>query len=88
MGFSKMKTYRAKRIASNKVIGDYGSQYAQLKDYVLELQKANPDTTVKLELERAIDPNNKFRQFKRIYVCLGALKKGFKAGNRELLGLD
>ena len=83
-----MKTYRKKRIASNKVIGDYGHQYEQLKDYIMELQKANPDTTVKLELERAIDPTKKYRQFKRIYICLGALKKGFKAGNRELLGLD
>ncbi|GJT78821.1 mutator type transposase [Tanacetum coccineum] len=26
--------------------------------------------------------------FKRIYVCIGALKRGFKEGLRELLGLD
>ncbi|GJY20786.1 hypothetical protein Tco_0393352 [Tanacetum coccineum] len=26
--------------------------------------------------------------FRRIHVCLGALKKGFKEGGRELLGLD
>ncbi|KAL6535664.1 hypothetical protein OROMI_027038 [Orobanche minor] len=26
--------------------------------------------------------------FRRIYVCLGALKKGFKAIGRRLLGLD
>nr|KAJ0224071.1 hypothetical protein LSAT_V11C200087730 [Lactuca sativa] len=28
------------------------------------------------------------RKFRRIYVCLGPLKKGFKAGLREFLGLD
>ncbi|GJY50961.1 mutator type transposase [Tanacetum coccineum] len=28
------------------------------------------------------------RQFRRIYICLGALKNGFKAGKRDLLGLD
>ncbi|GKD17633.1 hypothetical protein Tco_1206791 [Tanacetum coccineum] len=28
------------------------------------------------------------RVFKRIYVCLGPLKAGFKAGMRDLLGLD
>ena len=28
------------------------------------------------------------RKFKSIYVCLGPLKDGFKAGKRDLLGLD
>lgn len=27
-------------------------------------------------------------EFKRIYVCLGALKEGFKACQRQLLGID
>ncbi|GJS85782.1 mutator type transposase [Tanacetum coccineum] len=59
-----------------------------MRDYVLELQRTNEDTTVKIDLERDYNPNETTRQFKRIYVCIGALKRGFKEGLRELLGLD
>ncbi|GKB44455.1 mutator type transposase [Tanacetum coccineum] len=34
------------------------------------------------------DPESTTRIFRRIYVCFGALKEVFKAGGRELLGLD
>ncbi|GJT80583.1 mutator type transposase [Tanacetum coccineum] len=33
------------------------------------------------------DPEFPTRLFRRIYVCLGALKRGFREGGRELLGL-
>ena len=87
LGISDNKIYRAKAKATMKVKGDYTQQYAILRDYVLELQRTNPDTTVKLDVERG-DPSEPTRQFRRIYICLGALKKGFKAGKKELLGLD
>ncbi|GKE99357.1 mutator type transposase, partial [Tanacetum coccineum] len=58
------------------------------RDYVLELQRTNEDTTVKIDLERDYNPNETTRQFKRIYFCIRALKRGFKEGLRELLGLD
>ncbi|XP_076903562.1 uncharacterized protein LOC143558643 [Bidens hawaiensis] len=45
-------------------------------------------TTVHLEVERCTDPTSETRTFKRIYVCLGPLKQGFKAIGRDLLGLD
>ena len=63
-------------------------QFSILRDYLEEIQRTNPDTTVKLEVE--IEPNlqSDTRKFKRVYICLGALKKGFKAGLRNLLGLD
>nr|GFA73262.1 hypothetical protein [Tanacetum cinerariifolium] len=38
--------------------------------------------------ERPEDINSLERQFKRVYVYLGLLKDGFKAGKRDLLGLD
>ncbi|GJU28084.1 mutator type transposase [Tanacetum coccineum] len=88
LGVTNNKIYRAKAKASMKVLGDYTKQYALLRDYVLELQRTNPDTTVKLDVERCFDPSEPTRQFRRIYICLGALKKGFKAGMRDLLGLD
>jgi hypothetical protein len=43
---------------------------------------------VKIEVERFTDPATLERQFKRIYVCIGALKQGFKAGLKDLLRLD
>ncbi|GKE35804.1 mutator type transposase [Tanacetum coccineum] len=59
-----------------------------LRQYVLELKERNPYTTVKINVERDYEPESMIRQFRRIYVCLGALKSGFKAGQRDLLGLD
>lgn len=43
---------------------------------------------MKIEVERFTDPATLERQFKRIYVCIGALKQGFKAGLKDLLRLD
>ncbi|GJZ69674.1 mutator type transposase [Tanacetum coccineum] len=88
LGVTDNKIYRAKAKASMKVLGDYTEQYAILRDYVLELQRTNPDTIVKLDVERWLDPSKPTRQFRRIYICLGALNKGYKAGMRDLLGLD
>ncbi|GJZ44113.1 mutator type transposase [Tanacetum coccineum] len=82
------KIYRAKEKATLKVKGDYRDQYALLRDYALELQRTNHDTTVKIDIERCCDLAVPERQFKRIYVCIVALKKGFKAGLKDLLGLD
>ncbi|GKE14595.1 hypothetical protein Tco_1422172 [Tanacetum coccineum] len=50
-----MKAYRANQIAKSKVVKDYTEQYSQLRDYVLELQRTNPSTTVKIEVERNTD---------------------------------
>ncbi|GKF67082.1 hypothetical protein Tco_0193599, partial [Tanacetum coccineum] len=58
------------------------------RDYIVELQSINPNTTVKIAVERNIDPSLPTRVFQIIYVCLGALKLGFKACRRDLLGLD
>ncbi|XP_076938641.1 uncharacterized protein LOC143606914 [Bidens hawaiensis] len=55
------------------VQGDYTTQYG---------------TTVKIQVEEGTDTNLPTRRFKRIYVCFGALKQGFKAIGRDLLGLD
>nr|GEV41800.1 hypothetical protein [Tanacetum cinerariifolium] len=59
-----------------------------LRDYVLELQESNPNTTVKIHVQSEANHEVPTSVFKRIYVCLGPLKAGFKAGMRDLLGLD
>ncbi|GJY34447.1 hypothetical protein Tco_0418916 [Tanacetum coccineum] len=56
--------------------------------YVVELQSTNPNTTLKIQVERNTDPSLPTRVFQRIYVCLGALKLGFRACKRELSSID
>nr|GEV74078.1 hypothetical protein [Tanacetum cinerariifolium] len=70
---SMSKTFRAKAKAERQIIRDHST---------------NPNTTVKIVVERNNDPSLPTRVFQRIYVCLGALKLGFKACRRDLLGLD
>ncbi|GJW36524.1 ribonuclease H-like domain-containing protein [Tanacetum coccineum] len=71
-----------------KVKGNFSEQYSLLREYVLELQRTTEETTVKIDLEMDYNPSETTRQFKRIYVCIGAFKRGFKEGLRDLLGLD
>ncbi|CAI9293936.1 unnamed protein product [Lactuca saligna] len=85
---SRMKTFRAKSEALNLVQGDFVTQYGLLRDYIVELQTRNPDTTVRVDVESEGNPHSETRTFRRIYICLGALKKGFAAGKRDFLGFD
>ncbi|GKC87006.1 mutator type transposase, partial [Tanacetum coccineum] len=85
---SMSKAFRAKAKAKREIRGDHILQYSMLRDYVVELQFTNPNTIVKIEVERNIDPSFPTRVFQRIYVCLGALKLGFRACRRDVLGLD
>ncbi|XP_076931292.1 uncharacterized protein LOC143596393 [Bidens hawaiensis] len=85
---SESKMRRAKTIALQRKDGDYTKQYTHLRSYIDELLKANPGSTIKLDVEPCANPNLKTRQFRRIYVCYAALVKGFKLLGRELLGLD
>ncbi|GJX44062.1 mutator type transposase [Tanacetum coccineum] len=85
---SKHKSFRAKAKTQVHLRGDVEIQYSLLWDYANELQKCNPDTTVKIDVYGEEDHEKPTRMFKRIYVCLGALKRGFKESGRELLGLD
>ncbi|KAL4558536.1 hypothetical protein LXL04_036737 [Taraxacum kok-saghyz] len=88
VGVSMDKVYREKDKAKQLFVGDYTKQYELLRDYVLELQATNADTTVKIDVYTEPNHVSPTRQFKRIYVCLGPLKKGFSACLRDLLGLD
>jgi hypothetical protein len=85
---SRMKAFRAKTKAVDHVRGDYTEQYHLLRNYVLELYESNPNTTVRIGVQSEPDHTCPTRTFKRIYVCLGATKAGFKAGLRDFIGLD
>nr|XP_043616369.1 uncharacterized protein LOC122588324 [Erigeron canadensis] len=85
---SMHKIYRANKQTKVKLMGDFTEQYRLLRDYLLELQARNLGTTVKLGFENETNPDVQTRQFKRIYICLGPLKRGFQACGRDLLGVD
>ncbi|XP_023757288.1 uncharacterized protein LOC111905781 [Lactuca sativa] len=63
-------------------------QHVILKDYGLELMERNPSTNVKIDCYSEPNLNSDTRTFRRIYICLGALKEGFKANLRDFIGLD
>lgn len=54
----------------------------------MELQRCNPNTTVKIDVYGEENHESPTRMFRRIYVCLGPLKEGFRGSGRDLLGLD
>ncbi|XP_035841308.1 uncharacterized protein LOC118488197 [Helianthus annuus] len=72
-----------------KVQGDYKTQFGLLREYAEQLMKSNPGTTVTIDVEpSSCKAKSSTRQFRRIYICYGAFKKGFKIIGRDILGLD
>ncbi|GKE63209.1 hypothetical protein Tco_1513576, partial [Tanacetum coccineum] len=83
------KSFRAKRIATDKITGSFREQqYSLLREYAQELINQNPGTTFRIDVQQEPNPESPTRTFRRVYVCLGALKQGFRACGREILGLD
>ncbi|GKE63055.1 hypothetical protein Tco_1513422, partial [Tanacetum coccineum] len=87
-GVSKTKAFRAKAKAQVHLRGDSKVHYSLLRDYVQELKRCNPNTTIKINVYGEENPDSHKRMFRRIYICLGALKDGFRESGRELLCLD
>ncbi|KAK7270341.1 hypothetical protein RIF29_23411 [Crotalaria pallida] len=79
------KVIRALRKAREAVEGSEKEQYGKLWDYLHELLRSNPGSKAVMN----VIPRPEFPPlFERLYVCLDACKKGFKAGCRPLIGLD
>ncbi|KAG8364578.1 hypothetical protein BUALT_Bualt18G0011900 [Buddleja alternifolia] len=78
------QAYRAKRTTIQIIQGNPDDQYALLWDYYNEIKRINPGSTVILGVQNAHGEN----LFDRFYVCLNALKVGFKNGCRPLIGVD
>ncbi|GKA70440.1 mutator type transposase, partial [Tanacetum coccineum] len=87
VGVSKMKAFRAKRIATDKITGSR-EQYSLLREYAQELINQNPGTTIRIDVQQEPNPESMTRTFRRVCVCLGALKQGFRACSRDILILD
>lgn len=82
VSISKLK--RAKGMVMQKAMDAMKGQYQRLYDYQLELIRSNPGSTVIVHKEMDVEPPT----FYRMYICLDALKKGFLAGCRKVVGLD
>ncbi|XP_075079916.1 uncharacterized protein LOC107768843 [Nicotiana tabacum] len=76
VSYSKMN--RVKRMVLEKLEGGYIDDYNRLEAYAQELRDSNPGT----------DVEEGKRIFLRMYICFQALKSGWKARLRPLIGLD
>ncbi|CAN6273446.1 unnamed protein product [Urochloa humidicola] len=82
VSISKLK--RAKAMVIQKALDATNCQYQLLYDYQLELLRSNPGSTVIVTKEPDVEPPT----FQRMYICLDALRKGFLAGCRRVVGLE
>ncbi|KAH1202488.1 hypothetical protein GmHk_17G048943 [Glycine max] len=78
---SSKKAYWARRIAKEKVQGNYVEQYNKLWDYANE-----PDSTLLLLTEPSAYGSGE--EFMRFYMCLNDVKQGFLQACRPIIGLD
>ncbi|KAL8474835.1 hypothetical protein ACS0TY_031313 [Phlomoides rotata] len=82
---SKDQAYMAKKITMKKLEGNPDLKYSKLWEYAEELRFTNPSSTVIL---RTKEDDMWAQQFNRFYVCLDAVKKGFKASCMPIIGVD
>ncbi|XP_012836375.1 PREDICTED: uncharacterized protein LOC105957010 [Erythranthe guttata] len=81
---SSYQAYNAKRKAIEIIEGVPDEQYSLLWDFVDEVKRTNPGSTVIVGTDQLAGEN----RFDRIYMCLHALRMGFLAGCRPLIGVD
>lgn len=79
------KCKRAKSLVQKQALDAMSGEYSRIYDYQLELLRSNPGSTVVVYLDPDIEGNQVFERF---YVCFDALKKGFLARCRKVIGLD
>ncbi|KAK8628189.1 hypothetical protein V6N13_063899 [Hibiscus sabdariffa] len=77
---NKSKCVRAKNSTLEKLHGNYNEQCAKLYAHLVELRGSNPGTTTIYKLDE--------RRFERLYLCMQAMKDGFKEGCRPIIGLN
>ena len=87
VGVSKTRECRGRRAALKLIDASDKEQYGRIWDYCAKIRSTNPRSTV---IMKVIPPTFENGQpiFGRIYIYLGALKHGFKAGCRNLVFMD
>ncbi|WOH13968.1 hypothetical protein DCAR_0933482 [Daucus carota subsp. sativus] len=81
-----IKAMRLRKAALEGVHDSLKQHYSRVWDFGQELLKINPHNTVKISGTRVNETDE--NRFQRMYVCYSALKKGWKAGCRPVIGLD
>ena len=76
---------RQQKNVLDKLMCGMKSEYTKVFDYQLELLRSNLGSTVAITLDPTNLQKNIFQQY---YVCFDAMKKGFKARCRKVIGLD
>ncbi|GKV24588.1 hypothetical protein SLEP1_g34181 [Rubroshorea leprosula] len=66
--------------------GDCKMEYGKLWDYAVELRSKDPAATIIISASRPTTDLNPV--FLRMYICFSAMKLGFVAGCRRVIGLD
>jgi hypothetical protein len=80
------RLYRARKLAKDKIRGKLDEQYNKLWDYLEMIRVTNASSCVMMKIERPLpDIPGKFQ---RLYFSLAAMKRGFLAGCRPIIGLD
>ena len=76
---------RAKQRALFDHEGGLIEHYSRLWDYRKQILDTNPGSTVHMDVE---EKDGGKIHFKRFYVCFKAMKEGWSAGCRKVIGLD
>jgi hypothetical protein len=80
------RLYWARRLAKDKIRGKMNEQYNKLWDYIETIRRTNVGSCVMMKVDRPLpDILTKFQQ---LYLSLAALKRGFLADCRPIIGLD
>ena len=75
---------RVRAKALHAISSGYKGQFGQIRDYLYKVFKKNPGTTIKVKTFKHGDDH----VFNFLYICPGALKKGFLDGCRRVISLD
>ncbi|KAG5546978.1 hypothetical protein RHGRI_012869 [Rhododendron griersonianum] len=81
---SRYQVYRAKRKATELIAGDIKEQYLRIWDYAETVRKHNPGSHIIIKT----DPDTVEPTLQRMYFRVSAMKDGFLAGCRPIIGLD
>nr|GEV18010.1 elongation factor G, III-V domain-containing protein [Tanacetum cinerariifolium] len=83
---TKNQYKRAKAIVVKRLEMDVLHEYKKLNDYAKALVQINPESSVDIQVEHI--GNGLSPYFKRMYVCLAAVRKVLLNGCRKYSGLD
>ncbi|XP_023758661.1 uncharacterized protein LOC111907101 [Lactuca sativa] len=81
---SRGQCERARALAFTLIDGKLTDHYARIWDYGNEVLRSNPGSTVEI----GVDVNPDAKYFKRIYICLKALKERWLKGCHKVIDLD